>query len=570
MDLEKIANKVVDTDLLVIGGGTGGCPLAGKAAERGLRVTIVEKSKTDRSGNVGHGVDSYGVFPHGISVTELIRMWMDRMSHSMQGKGRWVNLNLDYVLFDKGFWALEELERMGIPMKWDDGQYYWTPHMIHQDGLKLGLRVHWHNVKPIMAKMCRDRGVNILDRVMVVDLLTNEGRVVGATAVNTRTGEFIVIKAKAIAMASGMFCRLFEPETPSPWRYKMRYHYCPATTSGDGWAAAYRAGAGVAHMDDASWAVRIRDDMTCSFGNFVNNDGIFGRVYNWKGESVSHDEQSYRGYAQAEMKGNTPFYQSLEHMPDDFQKRLELNYLDEWFFALKMAQDRGFNPRTHRWEFMSNKLLQFMMVQGIWVTEDFKSPYLQGLYAIGDCAAGVGGAHGACISGLVVGDTVDRYISEAGEPVIDEAQVESQKQIALAPLSAKDGTEPMELECAIRNICERYAGVFKSEGTLQEGLRRFNSLKREFLPELMAKNPHYLMRCLEVRNIMDLAELYLKGSLDRKESRKGFIRTDYPEVDESRTNMCRVDRMENGKHLHEFIEVPELKPEYLKEKQKCM
>ena len=53
MDLEKIANKVVDTDLLVIGGGTGGCPLAGKAAERGLRVTIVEKSKTDRSGNVG-------------------------------------------------------------------------------------------------------------------------------------------------------------------------------------------------------------------------------------------------------------------------------------------------------------------------------------------------------------------------------------------------------------------------------------------------------------------------------------------------------------------------------------
>lgn len=567
MELEKIANRVIDTDLLVIGGGTGGCPLAAKAAERGLRVTMIEKSNTERSGNVGHGIDSYGIFPHGISITELMKLWVEKMSHSMQGKGRWVNLNLDYVLFSKGFWALEELERMGIPMKWDDGKYYWVPHMIHRDELKLGLRVHWHNVKPIMAKMCRDRGVSILDRVMVVDLLTYKGRAVGATAVNTRTGEFTVIKAKAVTMASGMFCRLFEPETPSPWKYKMRYHYCPATVSGDGWAAAYRAGAGLAHMDDASWGIRIRDDMTCSFGNFVNNDGIFGKVFDWKGETVSfEDSQTYLGYAKSNMNGLAPFYQSLEHLPDDFQKRLELNFLDEWFFSLKMAQDRGFNPRTHRYEFMSNKLLQFMMVQGIHVAEDFKSPYLEGFYAIGDCAAGVGGASGACISGLIVGDAVDGCISEAGDPIIDEAQVESQKQVALAPLAVKEGTEPMELECAIRNICERYAGVLKSEGTLQEGLWRFNSLKREFLPKLMAKNPHYLMRCLEVRNIMDLAELYIKGSLDRKESRKGFIRLDYPEVDESRTNMCRVDRMENGRPSHEFIEVPELNPEYLRER----
>lgn len=565
MALEKIADKVVDTDLLVVGGGTGGCPLAAKAAEHGLSVTLVEKSKTERSGNVGHGVDSYGVFPHGISASELIQLWTQRMTGGTQGRGRWINPNLDYIQFAKGFWALEELERLGIPMRWDDGEYYWTPHMIHRDGLKLGLRVHWHNVKPVMAKMVKERGVNVLNRVMVVDLLTDKDRVVGATAVNTRTGKFIVIKAKAVAMASGMFCRCFEPETPSPWKYKFRYHYCPATISGDGWAAAYRAGAGIAHMDDSGWGIRIRDDMTCSFGNFVNNDGIFGKVLNWKGEEVSSFASgTYAGYDEVERAGMAPLYQSLEHLSDDFQKRLELNFVDEWFGALKMASDRGFNPRTHRYEFMSNKPLQFMLIQGIYVDEDFKSPYLKGLYAVGDCAAGVGGAHGACISGLLVGDTADAYVSGAGEPVIDEAQVESQKQVALAPLAVKDGTEPMELECAVRNICERYNGNFKSEGKLQEGLRRFNSLKREFLPKLMAKNPHYLMRCLEVRNIMDLAELHFQGCLERKETRGNYIRLDYPERDSSRDNGCTLQRLEKGKPLLERLEIPELNPEYLK------
>ena len=98
--------------------------------------------------------------------------------------------------------------------------------------------------------------------------------------------------------------------------------------------------------------------------------------------------------------------------------------------------------------------------------------------------------------------------------------MESQKQAALAPLAVKDGTEPMELECAIRYICEEYAGMLKSEGKLREGLRRLGSLRRVFLPKLMATNPHYLMRCLEVRNIMDMAEVHLQACLERKETER--------------------------------------------------
>lgn len=564
MALKELADRFVDTDVLVVGGGIGGCPCAAKAAESGLRVTLIEKSKTDRSGNAAKGMDGYGIFPRGISVEELMELWQTgRLAGLVNGPGRFIDHNLDYRQFDNAFWTLDELERLGIPMKWDHGDYYWYPHQIHHQGLKLGLRVHWERIKPTMAKMVRDKGVNVLDRVMIVDLLTDGGRVVGATAVDTRTGEFVVIKAAAVVIASGMFCRLYDPEGPLSWKYKFNYHYNPASTSGDGWAAAYRAGAGLAHLDINAWGLRNRDNLTISFGCFVDNDGIPSKVFDWKGEE-SHTLARITplGYDEADRSGATPLYQSLEHLSDDYHKRLEVTFADESLIALKLAQDRGFNPRTHRYEFMKNKPLQMMLVQGIRVDEDFRTD-LQGLYAIGDSAAGVGGCHGAAISGMLVGDGIHKSVSEAGEPAVDEGQVEEQKRVAMAPLAAKDGTEPMELEAATRYICDTYVGNFKSEGKLREGMRRLRSLEDGFLPKLMARNPHYLMRCLEVRNIMHLVELHIAASMSRKETRGAFVRLDYPDLDPARDNMMTLQRMVDGRPVLELAEVPPLKQEYL-------
>ena len=135
------------------------------------------------------------------------------------------------------------------------------------------------------------------------------------------------------------------------------------------------------------------------------------------------------------------------------------------------------------------------------------------------------------------------------------------KELAMSPLNIQNGIEPMELECSVRHICERYVGMNKSEGKLREGLRRLNSLKREFLPKLTAKTPHYLTRCLEIRNIMDLAEVHIYACLERKETRGGFFRADYPQIDPLRTNMATYQRMENGKSILEIREVPDLKQE---------
>jgi len=81
----------------------------------------------------------------------------------------------------------------------------------------------------------------------------------------------------------------------------------------------------------------------------------------------------------------------------------------------------------------------------------------------------------------------------------------------------------------------------------------------------MAKNPHYLMRCLEVRNIMDLAELHIQACLERKETRGSHIRLDYPGKDSSLDNMLTYQRMEDGKAVLEVRKAPGLKPEYTRE-----
>jgi len=559
--LDKIADKIIDTDVMIMGGGIAGCYCAAKAAQHGLQVTLVEKSKTERSGNAAMGIDHYGeVQNDGVTPLEFIKL-NDEHSRDLNGDGRFTDPNIAYKYLDKSLWAVEESEKLGITMKWDDGEYYFMPQAWF-GGPRLNLRVHWQDIKPDLAKAVRKSGASILERTMVVDLLTNKGKVVGATAINTRTGEFIVIKAKAVVLATGMFSRHYEPEEPLFYKYQMKYHWCPASISGDGYAVAFRAGADMANMDITGWGFRIRDDLTISYGNFDHGDGIRGKWYTWDGEEIHYPTAQV--YREIELKGKDPIYVSQSHLPDDYQKRMQVAFVDEKLISFKIAEDRGFDPRTHRYELMENHPLNHILPTGVNVDDDLKSS-LEGLYAVGDCSNGSHGCGNASIGGLIVGDNIHKYVSVAGEPVIDEAQAESQKQVALAPLSREKGTEPMELELSTRYICKRYIGMFKNEGRLREGQRRLRSLKREFIPKLIAKTPHYLMRAMEVRNIMDLVELHIAACLVRKETRGQFIRLDYPEKDPSRDSMITIQRLENGKTTLEIRKVPDLKPEYLKQ-----
>jgi len=553
MTLEQIADKVIETDVLVVGGGIAGCCTAAKAVEHGLNVTLAEKSKTDRSGSAAQGIDHYsGFLPTGMTPQEFVEIQEKMGPRAFFGGMEYSDPTRLYRTVANRRWAAQELEKLGVPMKWDDGDFHVTD-TYYQGGWTC-LRVHWQNVKPQLAAAVSKKGVNVLERTMVIDLLTNKGTVVGATAVNTRTGAFIVIKAKATVIATGLFARCYNPETPLFWKYKYNYHWCPATVSGDGWAMAYRAGAELVNMEQGGRGIKFRDDLVMSYGN-IRGDGIQAKVLTWDGE-----EDRTMQYTELEQEARDPFYYSLEHLPDDYHKRIEVAYADERLLSFKIAEDRGFNPRTHRYEMQDNRPSELMTLPGINTDSDYKTN-MKGLYAIGDCVAGNHNVAAAAVSGFLVGDFINKSVIEALEPVVNEAQVQSQKQTALAPLTVKDGTEPTELECAIRYICDRYVGVSKSEGKLREGQRRLGTLRRVFLPKLIAKNPHYLMRCMEVRNIMDLTELHIQASLERNETRSLHIRLDYPVSNPAQDGLLLHQRMEEGKAVFEMRKVKPLNTE---------
>jgi len=234
--------------------------------------------------------------------------------------------------------------------------------------------------------------------------------------------------------------------------------------------------------------------------------------------------------------------------------------------SFKIAEDRGFDPKTHWFEHMDNRPNQLHVPPGIYNNSDFMSS-LDGLYVIGDAMAGNHDVANASVSGFLVGDTVHEYINDAADPVIDEAQVESQKEVVQRLMAVNDGPVPLEMESALRYINQRYVGMFRAEGKLREGTRRLGSVRREFLDKIMTKgNPHHLMRALEVRNLFDVSQLHIEATMERKETRIDFIRLDYPEPDPAWDDMLSYQRLENGKRLFETRKQAEIDMDYVEER----
>jgi succinate dehydrogenase/fumarate reductase flavoprotein subunit len=127
---------------------------------------------------------------------------------------------------------------------------------------------------------------------------------------------------------------------------------------------------------------------------------------------------------------------------------------------------------------------------------------------------------------------------------------------------------PLELESAVRYACGYYGGVLHAEGKLREGIKRLGSLKREFLPKLMAKNPHYLIGYLEVRNIIELSILEMQAIMERKETRGNFIRTDYPNRDPAMDGKIICQSLLDGRPVIEIKDQIGLKPEYKEAREK--
>jgi succinate dehydrogenase/fumarate reductase flavoprotein subunit len=174
---------------------------------------------------------------------------------------------------------------------------------------------------------------------------------------------------------------------------------------------------------------------------------------------------------------------------------------------------------------------------------------LEGLYAAGDQLF-ASNCHGhAAATGYYAGRHASRYASGVSALEIESSQVETEKKRILSLVSQNSGMGWKELNAGITRIMQNYCGEIKNEELLTLGLKRLKDIAREEALELRARNPHELVRCLEVLNILTNAEIVIHSCLARRSSSKHlhFTRQDFPEIDPPEWHKFVTVRQKNGK-----------------------
>ena len=215
--------NIIESDVLIVGGGVAGCRAAIAARQRGASVVVADRGFSKRSGSGGAGVDHW----HGAVLNPCSKVTPRMYSEAaMDTTDGYTNGLARYIIGKEGWDTLLEAEKLGVQIRDEDDEFKGS--LFRDDETKLMfaydlenkhcLRIYGYDIKPCVDKEMRRLGAKVFDRTCVTSLLTEGGkrgaRVIGATGINDRTGEFCIFKAKAVVVSTGGAGRLwgFAPE----------------------------------------------------------------------------------------------------------------------------------------------------------------------------------------------------------------------------------------------------------------------------------------------------------------------------------------------------------------------
>ena len=610
----------VSCAVLILGGGIAGCHAAINVAKRGARAVVVEKGPVIRSGSGGAGVDHW----HGACTNPCSKITPEDMVETFKGcrsglaTSEYGTGPTSYILFKESYDALLDVEKMGVKVRDVDNEFLGAEFRDDETKLMFAydyenkhiIRIQGAHVKPALYNELKRLGVEIYDRVMATSLLTEGGkpgsRVVGATGVNVRTGEFYLFKAKATVLTTGPSLRLWVFSTELTGANAA--HDDPNCV-GDGNAMAWKAGAEFTLMEASgrsgggfryppygtgnahnTWFACTIVDANGKEVPWVDRDGRVlktvseryrpapgqGMFYHGGPPPLPYEIQGPRlipDLPERIKKGEfvLPFYADLPSMPEHERRAI---------FGLMVGNEgktlipiyrtytqAGFDPDRHMlqanvlppeaagmyqpwWNGIGPSQWRetaFGGGGGVVFDWDLKTS-LEGLYAAGNQLAGGSNHPGAAATGRYAGRKAADYALKTGEPVIDRKQVEEEKVRVYAPVNRKGEIGWKELQAGLCRIMQDYCGEYKSEETLKMGLRWLDSIRESEAAKVCARNPHELARTLECLSRLTVGEMIMHASLARKASSSvlDFKRLDYPDMDPPEWEKFVTIRLENG------------------------
>jgi succinate dehydrogenase/fumarate reductase flavoprotein subunit len=468
----------IETDVLVIGGGLAGIFAAVKAREQGVDVTLVSKGNIGRSGQTPWASSTFVISPD----------WENKSKELMKQayiRGEYLN-NRDWTerVARDSYARFQDLLSWGIPfLKDEKGEFL---------KIALGNQVpplrwwEFGDFKGDWVEPLRNQpqkiGVHILEKIMIVDLIKQDEMIVGAIGISTNSWELYVFKARSTVICTG--ASGFKPVGGWPI----------GDLTADGQVMAYKAGAEITGKE-------FED----SHNGMVRRKGRFtfpppARITNAEGNDLGFDSNlDYEAHV-----GRAPLYVEK----------------DEVFGNVAL----GMSIHT---------------VEGIWPVDENCNAGIPGLYAAGDsCGTMTNGAlYGimgsgsatASVTGARAGTAAAKHAIQVEKPIIDERNLALLKDSVLMPAKRKGGFSPNWVTQLLKNMMMPYFVLRVKHGKRLQAALNFVEFMRDHLsPLLFARDPHELRLAHETKNMITNAEMKLRASLFRTESRGTHYREDYP------------------------------------------
>lgn len=536
-DISK--TRELSCDVLVIGGGTAGTMAALTAGGMDVNVLLLEKANVRHSGALAMGMDGVNnaVIPGKASPEDYV-VEITRANDGI------INQKTIYQTATRGFSMVKRLESYGVKFEKDEHDEY-AVRQVHRSGSYVLPMPEGKDVKKVLNRALRAKEmrskVQIENRLMPVRVLTQQGQAVGAAAFDTRTGEFVTIKAGAVILSTGAAGRLGLPA--SGYLYGT---YENPSNAGDGYSMAYHAGAELTGIECYQINPLIKDYNGPACAYVANPFG--GYQVNGEGDRFV-DSDYWSGQMMAEVKeeldsARGPIYLKLSHLPDNTISEIEgILHVTERPSRGIFHANRGHNYRKNDIEMHISEigLCSGHSSSGVWVDENAATT-VKGLFAAGDLACVPHNYMiGAFVFGEIAGTSAAKFALSTSIIELPQQQILDAYKLIYHPLSNPDGPPQTQVEYKLRRYVNDYLQPPKTERYMQIGLDTFGRMRSD-IASMSANTPHELMRAVEVSFIRDCAEMAARSSIYRKESRWGLYhhRADYPEQDDKNW-FCHVN-----------------------------
>jgi succinate dehydrogenase/fumarate reductase flavoprotein subunit len=525
--------RCINSDLLIIGGGSAGCMAAIRALEVNprLKVVVFEKADIKYSGSIARGMDALNVVAiPGLTSPEL---YVEAVKSSCQGI---VDAAPSYEMARRSFGTLKKLEGWGVRFPKDkNGQYRTLKY--HVKG-RFQTAMEEPDLKVMISRMAQEKGALAINRVMGLRLLENNGRVAGAIGLHVRTGELIACRAGAVILTAGGQARF---SLPNSGHLYGTFDY--PGNSGDGYAMAFRAGASVTGMEYTDRSILIKDANMPLLAITVTRGGRVMDIYDTI--IMENECHSLGRMDEAVNEGRGPLRIKLSHLRPEIIEEIEsILFSTERPVQERFFKGRGIDFRKRDIELWPTEcqLCGGHGMSGVYVNEKAQSD-VPGLFVAGDVAS-VPKQHltGAFVFGEVAAEQAVEFLSRESETRFNDGQIRAiEEERTVRFSSAGKDIDVRELEYKVRRLIGDYVTSPKNEYKLRQWMEWAERFRYEIKTQISIRNAHELSKLYEVENILECACFSAMASMERKESRWGDAhrRTDFPDRDD-RNFLCHI------------------------------